>query len=163
MTIAWQIAAYAIALAVTVSAGVMALALFRVYRSFRRWDRMAVRFALKADNALDECVRTAREARETAEMCRSTLSGFAKVAEAARTVGEIADSAAQTAANIAALWREKLSAESFEEHAGPAGLVFDWAEFGRLLGLHIRRRIFGHDGVPSGTFPGKNADPIEGE
>lgn len=160
---AWEIAAYAIALAFLVSAGAVTFVLFRVYRSFRRWDRMAIRFALKADSALDECVRMAREARETAEMCRSTLSGFAKMAEAARTVGEIADSAAQTAANIASLWRDRLSPESSEEHGGPAGLVFDWAEFGRYLGLYIRRRIFGYAGEPSDSHPGKSADPFEGE
>jgi hypothetical protein len=156
---AGQTAAYAAALAILGVAGVLIFFLLRLHRSLRRWDRMAVRLVLKTDDALEEYVRLAREARETLESCRQSMEGFARLAEGARAVGDAAESAAQAAVNAAELLRER-TASLFSEDAGdPSDAAVNWAGIGRQLGLYLRRKWLGYPEEPSvRSYPESNAD-----
>jgi hypothetical protein len=162
---AWDIAAYAFALAAVVVGGAFAVGVIGFCRSLGRLERMAEHTARKAEAALDECVRFAAEGRETAEMCRSMFGGFARLAEGARAVGDAAESAAEAAAHVAAFWRElatgRFASAAEEELTGAASY---WSGVLRTVARNVGRSFYGVDSEPfRDSRPGANADPQTGE
>ncbi len=159
---AWNLAAYAIALAVLLTAGVLMALLWRLHRILGRWDRTAERLARQADQALVTYVRLAEEATETAAVCRQTMSGFSRLAEGARAVGEAAESAAMAAVHAAEYWHDRLIALRTAED-GTAAEVPGLIDYFRDLG----RRLFARFAVDSdsggGRRPGSGADHRSGE
>ncbi|MBW5445033.1 hypothetical protein GE107_03000 [Cohnella sp. CFH 77786] len=161
---AWDIAAYAAALGLLAVAGAISAAVFRLFGMLRRWDRMALRLANKADEAVDEYTRLAQEVRDMAELCRQTVSGFARLAEGARAVGEAAETAAQAAANAASYWHDRLTFRRSAERDGgmPGEPAEGMAGIVRYLRQVLRARKpaepFGED-----DYPGASADPHSGE
>lgn len=147
---AWEIAGYVLVFAAAVLSAVLTAGIVRLYRSLRRWDRMAIRLARKFETALDEIGRFAEEGRETAARCRETVDGFARLSEGARAVGDAAESVAAAAVHVTSFWRERSDGE-----------FPDWAVMGRQLGNYLRRRFFGYSGEPQPSGPrrhGANAD-----
>lgn len=153
---AWELAAYAIMIAVLAAAGVFIAAVLRLDRTLRRWDRTVNRLAGKADSVFDAYVILANEARETAEACRQAIGGFSRLADGARAIGEAAESAAQAAASAAWYWRERIASllpRETDEDAewGPAY----WADLLRAVGRRLRAAAVFSD---SRDRPGSSAD-----
>ncbi|MDB4868086.1 MAG: hypothetical protein JWR03_2419 [Cohnella sp.] len=161
---AWDVAAYAIAVAALTAAGIFAAGIIRLCRSLTRWDRMAEGFARKADSALDEYVRFAAEGRETAELCRSTFSGFKRLADGARAVGDAAESAAEAAAHVASFWRDMATFGSGQGEDDVTGATTYWSGIVRTLAKNVRRSFFSSESdLFVNPHPGASADPQTGE
>lgn len=159
---AWTLAAYAVAVAVLLTAGALLALLWRLNRLLGRWDRMAERLAKQADQALEAYGRLADEAAETAAACRQTMSGFSRLAEGARAVGDAAESAAMAAVHAAEYWHDRLIAlrtSDGEAAAGMPGLI----DYFRDLGRRIFARLADDTDSGDDRRPGSGADHGTGE
>jgi len=159
---AWNLAAYAIALAVLLTAGALMALLWRLNRMLGRWDREAERLARQADLALAAYAQLAEEATGAAVVCRQTMSGFSRLAEGARAVGEAAESAAMAAVHAAEYWRDRLIALRTAE-AGAASEMPGPIDYFRDLGRRLFTRFAEDSGSGSGNRPGSGADHRSGE
>jgi len=159
---AWDLAAYAITFAVLLSAGALFALMWRLNRMLGRWDRAAQRLARQADTAIEAYVRLAEESTETAVVCRQTMSGFSRLAEGARAIGEAAESAAMAAVHAAEYWHDRLimlrSADDDAEVEVP-GLI----DYARDLGRRMIARFTMDSGTDARRQPGSSADPRSGE
>lgn len=159
---AWNLAAYALALAVLLTAGALLALLWRLNRMLGRWDRTAERLARQADQALEAYVRLAEEATGTAAACRQTMSGFSRLAEGARAVGEAAESAAMAAVHAAEYWHDRLVSLRTSD-GGSTVEVPGLVDYFRDLGRRIFARLSADSGSSDGFRPGTGADHRSGE
>jgi hypothetical protein len=142
---AWDIAAYAIAAAALLAAGAIAAGVIRLCRSLSRLDRITEGVARKAESALDEWVLLAKEGRVTVEMCRTTASGFARLSDGARAVGDAAESAAEAAVQVASFWRDMATLGSAPADEDLSGAESYWSAIARTLAENLRRSFFGRE------------------
>lgn len=108
MRVAWDIAAYAIALCATVAAGVTIVIVWRIGRLLRRMEQKVTGLADKADAALDEMIVLTQSVRSTVQSSSQVIDGFAHLAKGARVIGEAAESAAEAIVHTASFWRDRL-------------------------------------------------------
>lgn len=161
---AWQVAGYSIAAAALVAAAAIAVVGTALTRMLVRLQRTAVAVGEQAEASLRQCERLAEEAKEAAASAKTSLDGFAALAEGARAVGDAVQSAARTAAGIADHYRELLApfvADGDDERTGRGPERPD--AVGTLLRLWRSR--FGGDRRAEGRRdgPGADAEHAKGE
>ena len=168
---AWDWAAYGIALAVLTIAAAFVFGMLRISRSLQRLDRTVARVSIEAEATLLQCRHLANETREAIVISRQSLQGFVTLAEGARALGEAVQTAAQTAVHVTTLCRDSLI---YPCHAGSSSLVDDGqdsiqggtgslAELGPVLWSLLKRSFGRTASSDSSKSPGTGADPSEGE
>ncbi|TJY43545.1 hypothetical protein E5161_06635 [Cohnella pontilimi] len=142
---AWNVAAYVFAAAALIASVAFAAVMMRLSRSLSRWDRLAEGVVRKAEKALDESISFAREGRAAAELCRTTVGGFARLSDGARAVGDAAESAAEAAVYIASFWRDLATLGSAPPDEELNGAESYWTAIARTLAENLRKSIFGRE------------------
>jgi len=167
---AWDWAAYGIALAVLTIAAAFVFGMIRISRSLQRLDRTVARVSIEAEATLLQCRHLANEAREAIVISNKSLQGFATLAEGARALGEAVQTAAQTAVHVTALCRDSLTAPcraasspSEDSHHSIQGDSASLAELCRTLWSLWKRGIGRDASSDNCRSPGPGADPSEGE
>ncbi|MFC5703818.1 hypothetical protein ACFPVX_21235 [Cohnella faecalis] len=169
---AWDVAAYAIALAAIVIAAAVAIGAAAAHRSLRRLEKTAQRLEINAAEALAECREFAFEARTAAASCKAGLQGFQTLAEGARALGTAAGNAAHTATRLTAAWHDRLrpneAAASKQADSSGAESGSDWLELRGFVQRFLRGRISGLHAESSGSnqaprSSAANADATQGE
>lgn len=105
---AWDIAAYAIALSVLIVAVAAAYGIVRAVRTLGRAERTLRSVGDETETTLRHARLLAAEATEIVRAGRHAVDGVAAFAEGARALGEAAQAAGQAAAQAAAFWRDRL-------------------------------------------------------
>lgn len=105
---AWDIAAYAIALSALIVAVAAAYGIVRAVRALGRAERTLHRVGDETETTLRHARLLAAEATEIARAGRQAVDGVAAFAEGARALGEAAQAAGQAATQAAAFWRDRL-------------------------------------------------------
>jgi len=160
---AWDLAAYAITLAVLLAAGMLVALMWQANRTLRRWDRMAEQLTHRTEGAIEAYARLAEEACETAAGCNRTLSGFSRLAEGARAMGDAAETAAIAATHTAAYWHERLTSVQAAEGGGPAVGFPGLIDYLRGLGRRLATRHSADPAPEDSGRPEASADYHSGE
>ncbi|RED65561.1 hypothetical protein [Cohnella lupini] len=164
---AWDIAAYAIAVAVLTVAAALTIGIVKVARSLALLEHTIANVGREAEVSLSQCKELAGEAREAIAASKRKLQGFATLAEGARALGDAAQAAAQAAVSVTELYRECLTAP-FQATSGNRDRQsddLDLADIGRRIWTMWRKRSDKEQEQPSDSCrqPRPSADPSEGE
>ncbi|MFC5405264.1 hypothetical protein [Cohnella soli] len=163
---AWELAGYAIAVAMTTIAIAIALVIAKAVRSLSRLDACLVRVSQEAESSLRQCRQLAEEAEDVLRESRRGVQSFATFAEGARAIGEAAKTAARSATEVVELYRDCLvspfqaASPSLEADEGP---VSELKELGHKLWTLWRRRTDGGETSGSKSNSGTSAERSEGE
>lgn len=163
---AWELAGYGVAAAVTVIAAALLFGIVSVVRSLRRLDRAVADLSKEAEASLRGYRRLADEASEAIQVSRQSLQGFASLAEGARALGEAVRTAAQTAVHVTELYREILTSPIHavsDDRERKENETPNLSEIVRRLWMMWKRREGSGQSSGSSRNPGPSADPSEGE
>ncbi|MCD9023186.1 hypothetical protein [Cohnella silvisoli] len=165
---AWDIAAYGITAAVLAIAAACVIGIAKICRSLSRLDATVKVLGKETEVSLRQCAKLADEASDAIAVSRQSLQGFATLAEGARALGEAVQAAAQTAAHVTVLCRERLTSLSpvpSEHRDQTACELPDLTELGRNLWSLWRRRTGNGQSSSEScqSSPGPSADPSQGE
>ncbi|CAM3991210.1 hypothetical protein COLU111180_18370 [Cohnella lubricantis] len=139
---AWEVTAYVLSALGLIAIVAIAAAAVAVRRLLNKWSHSLERLEQEAEATLQQWRRLGKEASETAEQCRRSLSGFESLAEGGRAIGEAAQTAAYAAASTVVEWTERLSdrlSETADRQTRRLGEAMDWMEVGFSLWETLRR------------------------
>jgi hypothetical protein len=162
--VAWEVAAYAVAVCATAGAFALLMLVWRISRFLQRIERKVIGLADKTHGTLDEFAELTRSAQMTVHASTQAVDGFARLAEGARAIGGAAQTAADTLLRAAVFCRNRLldlsghdqKADDSEKSASVIADVF------RYAGQLVRSCMTAGKRPDACHVPGTNADSDQG-
>jgi uncharacterized protein YoxC len=106
---AWDVAAYAITIAVLAIGAACIMGIVRICQSLRHLDDAVKALGEQTEASLLQCTKLAAEATSAIADARQSFQGLSTFTEGARSLGEAVQSAAQAVARVTAYYRDRLT------------------------------------------------------
>ncbi|MFD0674208.1 hypothetical protein [Cohnella sp. GCM10027633] len=161
---AWNIAAYAIALSVLAVAFAVVFGVVRAVRALGRAERTLARVGDETEASLRQARRLAEEATAITRSGRETFESIAAFAEGARALGEAAQAAGDAAAQVTSFWRDRLifkrrtESDSAEEEERATEARAEWPDILRQLWKAWKSRHAAEADAEGSRYSGTSAD-----